>query len=164
MDGGVVILEETTPVRIEMFHHRVKVITQNNFVLICSNPSLKGDKWTQAMPAKSPPQHDRAIGSALVMFLHSFIQVFPHLYVYVQVTKSSSGHSNYDGSKGGSQVTVLCASLCVRSRLGWMDGSTNHRTNRGDNCSFPLSNRESLFFVYKWDHDSPRTLTTFLLL
>ncbi len=40
VDGGIVILEETTPVRIEMFHHRIKVITQNNFVLICSDPSL----------------------------------------------------------------------------------------------------------------------------
>ena len=40
MDGSIVILEETTPIRIEMFHHRIKVITQNNFVLICSDPSL----------------------------------------------------------------------------------------------------------------------------
>ncbi len=39
-DGGIVILEETTPIRIEMFHHRIKVTTQNNFVLICSDPSL----------------------------------------------------------------------------------------------------------------------------
>uniref|UniRef100_A0A0E9XPF4 Uncharacterized protein n=1 Tax=Anguilla anguilla TaxID=7936 RepID=A0A0E9XPF4_ANGAN len=28
-----------TPIRIEMFHCRIKVITQNNFVLICSDPS-----------------------------------------------------------------------------------------------------------------------------
>ena len=40
MDGGIVILEETTPIRIEMFHHRIKVITQNNFGLICSDPSF----------------------------------------------------------------------------------------------------------------------------
>ncbi len=39
VDGGTVILEETTPIRIEMFHHRIKVINQNNFVLICINPS-----------------------------------------------------------------------------------------------------------------------------
>ena len=32
--GGIVILEETTPIRIEMFHHRRKVITHNDFVLI----------------------------------------------------------------------------------------------------------------------------------
>lgn len=39
MDGGVVILEETTPIRGGMFRHRMKVVTQN-FVLICSDPSL----------------------------------------------------------------------------------------------------------------------------
>ena len=38
--GGIVILEETTPHQIEMFHQRMKVITQNNCVLICSDPSL----------------------------------------------------------------------------------------------------------------------------
>ena len=37
---GIVILEETTPIRTEMFHQRVNVITQNNFELICSDPSL----------------------------------------------------------------------------------------------------------------------------
>ena len=30
VNWGVVILEETTPIRIEMFHHRIKVITHNN--------------------------------------------------------------------------------------------------------------------------------------
>ena len=38
--GVVVILEETTALRIEMFHHRIKVITQNHFVMICSDSSL----------------------------------------------------------------------------------------------------------------------------
>ena len=38
MDGD--ILEETTPIRIEMFHHRIKVITHNIFVLISSDSSL----------------------------------------------------------------------------------------------------------------------------
>lgn len=40
MDGVVVIVEEITPIRTEMFHHRTKVITQNYFVLICSGPCL----------------------------------------------------------------------------------------------------------------------------
>ena len=62
MDGGI-DSQETTTIRIEMFHHRIKVIAQNNFVLICSDPSLKGDKWIQTMPAKCPPQHSRATGS-----------------------------------------------------------------------------------------------------
>lgn len=38
MDGGILILEETTLIRTEMFHHRIKVMTQKNFVLICSGP------------------------------------------------------------------------------------------------------------------------------
>lgn len=33
MDGGIIILEETTPINIEIFHHWMKVITQNNFVV-----------------------------------------------------------------------------------------------------------------------------------
>ncbi len=64
MDGA--ILEETTPIRMEMFHHRIKVITQNNFVLICSDPSqwpFWGDKWTQTMPAKCPPEHNKVTRS-----------------------------------------------------------------------------------------------------
>lgn len=32
--GGMVILEETTYIRIEMFHHGIKPSNQNNFVLI----------------------------------------------------------------------------------------------------------------------------------
>uniref|UniRef100_A0A0E9XXD8 Uncharacterized protein n=1 Tax=Anguilla anguilla TaxID=7936 RepID=A0A0E9XXD8_ANGAN len=27
---------------------------------MCSDPSLEGDKWTQTMLGKSPPQHNRA--------------------------------------------------------------------------------------------------------
>ena len=34
MDSDIVILEETTAIRIEMFHHRIKMVSQNNFVLI----------------------------------------------------------------------------------------------------------------------------------
>jgi hypothetical protein len=29
VDGGIIILEETTPIRIDIIHHRLKVITQN---------------------------------------------------------------------------------------------------------------------------------------
>ena len=42
MDGGVVILEETTPIRIAMFHHKMKVTTQNNTIEINSDPQAKG--------------------------------------------------------------------------------------------------------------------------
>uniref|UniRef100_A0A0E9PRG6 Uncharacterized protein n=1 Tax=Anguilla anguilla TaxID=7936 RepID=A0A0E9PRG6_ANGAN len=40
VDEGIFIMEEITPIRIEIFHHRIKLITQNNFVLICSEPTL----------------------------------------------------------------------------------------------------------------------------
>ena len=42
VDGGIVIQEETNPIRIDMFCHRIKVIPQYNFVSICSDPSLSG--------------------------------------------------------------------------------------------------------------------------
>lgn len=35
--GGGVILEETTAIRIEMLHHRIKVLSQKNSALICSD-------------------------------------------------------------------------------------------------------------------------------
>lgn len=35
IDGVIVVLEEAISIRIEMFHHRIKVTTQNDFVLIC---------------------------------------------------------------------------------------------------------------------------------
>lgn len=43
---GIFILEETTPNNIEMFHHRIKAITQNNFCIDSSDLvfDLKGDK------------------------------------------------------------------------------------------------------------------------
>lgn len=39
-----------------MFHHRIKVITQNNlyWLLVSGDPSVEEDKWTWAMPAKCP--------------------------------------------------------------------------------------------------------------
>lgn len=44
------------PMRIERLYWRIKVITQNDFVLICSDPyPSNGDKWTQTSPAKCPP-------------------------------------------------------------------------------------------------------------
>lgn len=40
----------------EVFHHRLKVISQTNFVLICS------DKRTKTMPKNIASQHNRASG------------------------------------------------------------------------------------------------------
>lgn len=38
VDWGIDILEESFPIRVIMFHPRIKVIRQSNFVLISSNP------------------------------------------------------------------------------------------------------------------------------
>ena len=76
IDEGIVILEETAPIRIEMFYHRIKVITQNNFVLICSDPSCQGDKWTQTMPAKCPPQITEPLDPLTVGVKHSDLYQF----------------------------------------------------------------------------------------
>lgn len=40
----VVIFEEITPISIQMLGDRTKAITQNNFVMICNDPSLYGEK------------------------------------------------------------------------------------------------------------------------
>lgn len=53
VNGNSVILEETMPIRIEMFYDWIKVISLNSFVLICSDVSF-WDKWTQIMTEKFP--------------------------------------------------------------------------------------------------------------
>lgn len=40
MNVDIIILEQTTPIRINMFHHRIKLVSQNNVVLTCSDSSL----------------------------------------------------------------------------------------------------------------------------
>lgn len=50
LDRAIIILEETTLVKIEMFHYRKKVIT-HNFSVICSDPF------------HSPPQLNRSTES-----------------------------------------------------------------------------------------------------
>lgn len=40
----VVILEEITPISIQMLGDRIKANTQNNFVMIRNDPSLYGEK------------------------------------------------------------------------------------------------------------------------
>lgn len=51
-----------------MFHYRLKVISQNDFVLIYSAPYVKGDKWDQNMQqntsySRSVPPDPLTIGS-----------------------------------------------------------------------------------------------------
>lgn len=51
MDWGIVILEVPAPIGIEIFHHRIKMISDNNFVPTCGNPSIAVDKRSLIMPA-----------------------------------------------------------------------------------------------------------------
>lgn len=55
MDGAFANHEADAPL-----HCRITVITPNNFIWICSDPSLYRGQWTQTMAAKWPPQHNRA--------------------------------------------------------------------------------------------------------
>lgn len=58
LDGGGVILKETTPIRMEMFQHSwIKVISSKNFVLICSDALLKEAKFTQTRLTFQLPRH-----------------------------------------------------------------------------------------------------------
>ncbi len=52
MDGGIAILQETTPIWIEVLSARIKAITQNNFVLIWPVP-LRG-QVNQNQASKMP--------------------------------------------------------------------------------------------------------------
>ena len=52
VNGGSAIQEETIHIRKETFYHRIKVISQNNFGLICSESF-------QTMPEKCSIQHNR---------------------------------------------------------------------------------------------------------
>lgn len=54
MDGGAAIMEETTPIRKERFHHTV----QNNVIIICSESSLQEDhNYASKMPPKTEQSH-----------------------------------------------------------------------------------------------------------
>lgn len=55
MDGDIVILAVTAPMRMQMVHPQIKTIFLNTFKLIHSDPSLSGDKWTQTMQVKWVP-------------------------------------------------------------------------------------------------------------
>ncbi len=76
---------------------------------------------------------------------HQPLQQVPQNHiVYLQVTAPSSGRSNYDGSKGGSQVTLLY--------------SNKHYG------LFPVSNCQRCSLYSKQARDHSRTLTKCLLL
>lgn len=78
VDWGIDILEETTPTRLEMSHHRKKVLPQNHFILICGDLSLTGDKWVLNHATKMPPtaQH-----SSPLIYTGFFLSFVPRLYV-----------------------------------------------------------------------------------
>lgn len=56
VDGDILILEEVTAMRIEMFHHRIEMISLKCFVLICSDFHLRG---------QMDPSHRQRCGSTV---------------------------------------------------------------------------------------------------
>lgn len=53
LNKSIFMLEEKTlHIRIGMFHHRIKVVSQENIVFICSDPFLCRDKWISTKPAE----------------------------------------------------------------------------------------------------------------
>lgn len=56
-DGDIVIVEETTTISTEVCHHRIEMDTQNNSVLICSEPSLNEAKDDYTIRAKRHSEH-----------------------------------------------------------------------------------------------------------
>lgn len=67
IDGGTVMMEETTPVRKEMLCHKIKVITQNSFVLICNYLSLQN--------AQQSHQNPLSVGSSIYRFSSNMSRV-----------------------------------------------------------------------------------------
>lgn len=71
-DGGIVIVEETTTISTEVCHHRIEMDTQNNSVLICSEPSLNEAKDDYTIRAKWHSEHTGHLSSSF--FAESFVQ------------------------------------------------------------------------------------------
>ena len=53
VDGRIVILDETGPIRTEVFHRRI------NLDWFAVTPSLWGDNWAQTMSGIMSPQHNK---------------------------------------------------------------------------------------------------------
>lgn len=61
-DKRTVLLEESTPTRIEMFHPMIKVITQNYLYWLTVTPALKGQEDTNH-GSRLPPTSSHTTGS-----------------------------------------------------------------------------------------------------
>lgn len=86
MDGGILILEEISHIGIEMCDRRIKVITQNNFVLtLLSAP----DKWTTS--AKCPPRSIITVSHFSIdqwrCFLHHWTLKCAFIFVKREIAK-----------------------------------------------------------------------------
>lgn len=77
-----------------MFHHKLREITQNVSVLICSGLSLQGDKWTQNMRARCLWQHNRATGSSFLIY---HLSVCHSLFQLTQVVKTTTTNTGFSG-------------------------------------------------------------------
>lgn len=78
MVWSIDILEETTPSRTEVFHHKINItIIHSNFVLICRKASHIWHIWTQTMPAVPLPLTLTALENHHNTFLRRRLQTFP---------------------------------------------------------------------------------------
>ncbi len=75
-----------TPIRTEMYHHRIKMITQNSFALICSVPGTSGPKPCQQNARHSiaePPHFQR------VTFILP-VCIFQYFFIFLNFTRSKT--------------------------------------------------------------------------
>lgn len=83
--------------------------------------------------------------------------------IYIQVTKPSSGHSNYEGNKGGGLVTVLQNDKSSCRQDVEVDGCGNKTLGfnmGGCTCwMFPISNEQSTSSLS--EHDCSLTYMVF---
>lgn len=82
--------------------------------------------------------------------------IAPKWHVYGQETAPSNVHSDYGGSKGGSQVTLQGRKV----HKGRLDESTKNQTLTQEGLVFPVFNCQSTTVYFNRDHDRSQTLTT----
>lgn len=74
MDRDIVIMEEITPSRIEMFHHKINI-------QICSNFPLRG-KWTLTITSKTFP-------TERLNYQFYRLQIYTHLHFVIYILYST---------------------------------------------------------------------------
>lgn len=118
-DRDTVILEETLLIWIGMFHHRIKIISQHNTVLICSDFSLqRRHKWTQAMPARRPHRVTEPLSFPFVCNVFAYPTVRIHSPNKSEAYLCSFGRPRPPRSRLRRSRTCRSWSWCSRSGTG----------------------------------------------